>query len=413
MSTTMSGMQAGKRGRGSGGKGSRGDAGVRRNTRKSVRGGSGEGRQREQYYRQYDYMLLFMTVAIALFGVLMIYSASSYTASTSRFGDPLRFVSQQLRGLILGVVAMLFVSNFNYRELYLRKWNLVYTFYACCLVLQTLVLIPGIGIEHNGARRWLKIGVEFQPSEFTKIGVILFVAYAVYLSRKSLDSFAGFLRVMAYVFPAIILIAVENLSTAIIVAVIAVGMCFVASKKKQYFFICGALLFAAAAAYAMLGDSFRSGRITAWRNIETDPGGYQVLQGLYAIASGGITGSGLGESMQKLGYIPEAYNDMIFAVICEELGIVGAVLVMMAFLVLLWRIVMIACNAPDIFGSMICVGSMIHIAIQVLFNIAVVTNTIPSTGVPLPLISYGGTACAIMMFELGLVLGVSRQIKLK
>ena len=117
--------------------------------------------------------------------------------------------------------------------------------------------------------------------------------------------------------------------------------------------------------------------------------------------------------MQKLGYIPEAYNDMIFAVICEELGIVGAVLVMGAFLVLLWRIVMIACNAPDIFGSMICVGSMIHIAIQVLFNIAVVTNTIPSTGVPLPLISYGGTACAIMMLELGLVLGVSRQIKLK
>ena len=171
--------------------------------------------------------------------------------------------------------------------------------------------------------------------------------------------------------------------------------------------------FGLAAAYAMIGGGFRAGRITSWLDIENSEGGYQILQGLYAIASGGITGSGLGQSMQKLGYIPEAYNDMIFAVICEELGIVGAVLVMGAFLVLLWRIVMIACNAPDIFGSMICVGSMIHIAIQVLFNIAVVTNTIPSTGVPLPLISYGGTACAIMMLELGLVLGVSRQIKLK
>lgn len=372
-----------------------------------------ESGRREKYYRQYDYMLLFMTVAIAMFGVLMIYSASSYTASTSRFDDPFRFVSQQLKGLAVGVVAMLLVSNFDYKELYLGKLNLVYLFYAGCLVLQTIVLIPGIGVEHNGARRWLKIGVEFQPSEFTKIGVILFVAYAVYRSRRSLDSFWGFVRIMVYVAPAIVLIALENLSTAIIVTVISVGMCFVASKRKQYFIFCGIALFALAAAYAMIGGGFRAGRITAWQNIETDPRGYQILQGLYAIASGGITGSGLGESMQKLGYIPEAYNDMIFAVICEELGIVGAVFVMVAFLVLLWRIVMIACNAPDIFGSMLCVGSMIHIAIQVLFNIAVVTNTIPSTGVPLPLISYGGTACAIMMLELGLVLGVSRQIKLK
>jgi cell division protein FtsW len=372
-----------------------------------------EEARRERYYRQYDYMLLFITIAIALFGVLMIYSASSYTASTSRFDNPFRFVSQQLRGLVIGVAAMLVVSNFDYRELYLKKINFVTLFYVGCLVLQAVVLIPSVGIEHNGARRWLKLGVEFQPSEFTKIGVILFVAYAIYKCRRRMDEFTGFVALMLRVAPAIILIAKENLSTAIIVTVIAVGMCFVASKKKRYFIICGVALFGVAAAYAMIGGGFRASRITAWRNIETDSKGYQILQGLYAIASGGITGSGLGQSMQKLGYIPEAYNDMIFAVICEELGIVGAVLVMLAFLVLLWRIVMIACNAPDIFGSMICVGSMIHIAIQVLFNIAVVTNTIPSTGVPLPLISYGGTACAIMMLELGLVLGVSRQIKLK
>ena len=355
---------------------------------------AGERKKRERYYRQYDYMLLFMTVAIALFGILMIYSASSYTASTSRFGDPFRFVSQQLRGLILGVAAMLIISNLDYRELYLGKINWIYIFYGLCIAMQVAVLIPGIGIEHNGARRWLKIGVEFQPSEFTKIGVILFVAYAIYQSRRSMDTFTGFLKLIGvYVLPVVGLIAAENLSTAIIVGVIA-GV-------------------AAAAAYAMIGGGFRAGRITSWLDIENSPGGFQILQGLYAIASGGIHGSGLGESMQKLGYIPEAYNDMIFAVICEELGIVGAVMVMGAFLVLLWRIVMISCNAPDIFGSMVCAGSMIHIAIQVLFNIAVVTNTIPSTGVPLPLISYGGTACAIMMLELGLVLGVSRQIKLK
>ena len=375
---------------------------------------AGERKKRERYYRQYDYMLLFMTVAIALFGILMIYSASSYTASTSRFGDPFRFVSQQLRGLILGVAAMLIISNLDYRELYLGKINWIYIFYGLCIAMQVAVLIPGIGIEHNGARRWLKIGVEFQPSEFTKIGVILFVAYAIYQSRRSMDTFTGFLKLIGvYVLPVVGLIAAENLSTAIIVGVIAVGMCFVASKRKKYFIVCGIVGVAAAAAYAMIGGGFRAGRITSWLDIENSPGGFQILQGLYAIASGGIHGSGLGESMQKLGYIPEAYNDMIFAVICEELGIVGAVMVMGAFLVLLWRIVMISCNAPDIFGSMVCAGSMIHIAIQVLFNIAVVTNTIPSTGVPLPLISYGGTACAIMMLELGLVLGVSRQLKLK
>ena len=369
--------------------------------------------KREHYYYQSDYMLLFMTVAIALFGILMIYSASSYTASTSRFGNTYRFVSRQAVGMAGGVVCMLLMARIDYRELYLKKINLVYVFYAVCLILQTIVLIPGIGIEHNGARRWLKIGMEFQPSEFTKIGVIMFVAYAVYRSRKRLDTFKGFLKVMMYIAPAILLIAKENLSTAIIVTVIAVGMCFVASKRKRYFIVCGLAGFGLAAAYAMIGGGFRAGRITSWLDIENSPGGFQILQGLYAIASGGITGSGLGESMQKLGYSPEAYNDMIFAVICEELGIVGAVLVMIAFLVLLWRIVIIACNAPDIFGSMICVGVMIHIAIQVLFNIAVVTNTIPSTGVPLPLISYGGTACLIMMMEFGLVLSVSARIKRK
>lgn len=153
---------------------------------------AGERKKRERYYRQYDYMLLFMTVAIALFGILMIYSASSYTASTSRFGDPFRFVSQQLRGLILGVAAMLIISNLDYRELYLGKINWIYIFYGLCIAMQVAVLIPGIGIEHNGARRWLKIGVEFQPSEFTKIGVILFVAYAIYQSRRSMDTFTGF-----------------------------------------------------------------------------------------------------------------------------------------------------------------------------------------------------------------------------
>ncbi len=372
----------------------------------------------EKFHTQYDFMLLFMTIAIALFGVLMIYSASSFTASTSRFNDPYRFVTQQLIGLAMGVVAMILISTRDYQILLVRfrgiNMNLAQIFYLVALLLQGAVLVPSIGVEHNGARRWLDVGVtEIQPSEITKIAVILFVSYAVYQSRRALDSWKGFVRVMVYISLAIGLIAIENMSTAIIVGVIAVGMCFVASKRWNYFFATLGIVFVLAVAYLFLGESFRMGRVFAWLDVENDPMGYQVLQGLYAIASGGIFGSGLGESMQKLGYIPEAYNDMIFAVICEELGIVGAVLVMLAFLVLLWRIVIIACNAPDIFGSMICIGVLIHIAVQVILNIAVVTGTVPSTGVPLPLISYGGTAAAIMMAEMGLVLSVSNQVKLK
>ncbi len=374
--------------------------------------------KREKFYYQYDFLLLFITIAIALFGVLMIYSTSSYTAYV-KFDNPYRFVRQQLLGLVIGVAAMLLVSKIDY-QVFIQglgrlKINLIHILYWAAVIMQTIVLIPGIGIEANGARRWLKLGpVQFQPSEISKIAVIMFLAYAVYKSRRSLDSFLGFLRVAAYAGVLIVLVAAQNLSTAIIIAGITVGMCFVASKKKGYFLACGLALGGLSAAYIFLGAGFRASRITAWRDLENSgDAGMQILQGLYAIASGGIFGSGLGQSMQKLGYIPEAYNDMIFAVICEELGVVGAAMVMIAFLLLLWRIVLIACNAPDIFGSMLCIGVMIHIAVQVVLNIAVVTNTIPSTGVPLPFISYGGTASAIMMAEMGLVLGVSRQVKIK
>ena len=376
-----------------------------------------KGKGFERFHTQYDFMLLFMTIAIALFGVLMIYSSSSFTGA-SRFDDPYRFVKQQLLGLVVGIVVMLIVSLADYQVLVVKifggKLNLVELFYLCALILQVLVLIPGIGQEYNGARRWLRIGpVRFQPSEITKIALILFISYLVYLSRKKMDHWLGYVRAMIFSVAAIVPIAAENMSTAIIVAGIAVGMCFVASKRWKFLGVTLVSAFAVGGLYLLTGDEFRRQRITAWLNVESDPTGYQVLQGLYAIASGGVFGSGLGESMQKLGYIPEAYNDMIFAVICEELGIVGAVLVMLAFLVLFWRIVVIACNAPDIFGTMICVGVLIHIAIQVILNIGVVTGAIPSTGVPLPFISYGGTAASIMMVEMGLVLSVSNQVKLK
>jgi len=366
-------------------------------------------------FTQYDYMLLFMTAGIALFGVLMIYSAGYYKASV--FNQPFRFVKSQLMGLGIGFVLMIAISKIDYQifvQKIGRRYPLSLSHFAYIIAMGLQIAVLFIGAEHNGAKRWIEIGpIQFQPSEISKIAAILFISYAVYRNRRALDSFIGFLCIMAYMMPLIILIAKENLSSAIIIGGISVGMCFVASNKKGYFIVCGLLLVGLIAAYIIFGDPFRMERVQIWLNVETHPKSLQIKQGLYAIASGGLFGKGLGQSMQKLGYIPEAYNDMIFAVICEELGIVGAAIVILAFLVLFWRIVVIACHAPDIFGTMLCVGVMVQLAVQVVINVAVVTNSIPSTGIPLPFISYGGTSEMIMMTEMGLVLGVSRQIKQK
>lgn len=371
-------------------------------------------RQQVHFTRQYDFALLFLTIGIALFGVIMIYSAGYYTASLQN--NPFRYVKSQIFCLILGTIGMIIASMMDYQvfmqKIFRTKITLVHLLYLLAMFMQGIVLV--IGVEMNGAKRWLRIGpIQFQPSEVSKIAAILFIAYAVYQRRRDLDHFMGFVRIMIYMSPLILLILLENMSSAIIVMGITFGMCFVASKKKGYFI---AIILAAVAllgAVILMGEGFRLQRVRMWLDVENHAGAFQIRQGLYAIASGGLFGKGLGQSMQKLGFIPEAYNDMIFSVICEELGVVGAALVILAFLVLFWRIVVIACHAPDLFGTMLCVGVMIQLAIQVVINIAVVTNSIPSTGIPLPLISYGGTSAMIIMVEMGIVLGVSRQIKQK
>jgi cell division protein FtsW len=217
----------------------------------------------------------------------------------------------------------------------------------------------------------------------------------------------------------------SNLSSAIIVMGIAVLMCFVADPKyKKYFVLLFVVL--AIAAVAVIGvymiaqgqegtGNYRGDRVLAWLNPEafSDDDGFQTLQALYAIGSGGIWGKGLGQSMQKLGFLPEAQNDMVFSIICEELGLFGAFCVIILFLMLIWRFMFIANNAPDLFGAMLVVGVMAHFAIQVILNIAVVTNTIPNTGITLPFISYGGTSVVFLLAEIGLVLNVAGQIQIQ
>lgn len=367
----------------------------------------------KKFHSYYDYSLLFLTLFLVCFGLVMIYSTSSYNASRD-YGNPAYYLEKQGIFAVFGVVVMLIVSKIDYRfyitKLPVLKVKPVTLLFLFCILLQTYVLI--FGKEINGAKRWIDLGPlgRFQPSELSKIAVILFTAYIVNLSPVKLDKFKGFIRVVVFIAPLIVLVLIPNFSTALVMSAIMVAICFVASRKKLYFIASGIIMGGIGAAF-VFGVSYRSTRIDVWRNVETHPKGYQILQGLYAIASGGIFGKGLGESMQKLGFIPESHNDMIFSVICEELGLFGAVAVIMLFVLLVWRLFVIAINASDLYGGLIATGVLTHIAVQVLLNIAVVTNTIPSTGIPLPFISYGGSSLMVLLFEMGIALSVSNQIK--
>lgn len=373
----------------------------------------GKTKKKEVIESPLDVGLLMITLCLIAFGLLMIYSTSSYTSQV-RYGDSMYFLKKQIFGVAVGLAAMFVVMKIHYK-LYLNRLPLIrirfVTFiYWIAVTLQIMVLI--VGEEFNGAKRWLRIGgLSLQPSEITKIAVILIAAYYIQKNPTVLSKFRGLVRVIIPIGFLLALVIVENLSTAIVIGMIAIGMCFIAAKNKKLYIVLILAAIGGAALFIVLGDGFRMTRIRVWMDIENEPLGYQILQGLYAIASGGVFGTGLGESMQKLGFIPESHNDMIFSIVCEELGIVGAGIVLLMFGIMIWRIFKIAVSAPDLFSGMICAGVMIHIAAQVIINVAVVTNSIPSTGIPLPFISYGGTSIAILMAEMGLVLGISAKRK--
>lgn len=376
------------------------------------------GRDRERKQKKtsfYDYGLLFIVLFLVGFGLIMIYSTSYYTATIHKNGDSMYYLKRQGLMACAGIILMLIASKLDYRLLLkaIPKTKIPWAvfIYLVALVLQTYVLFGGVDI--NGARRWISLGPlgTFQPSDLSKAAVIILIAFMVNQKPRALDSLKGFVMISIPIGILLLLIAVENMSTAIVVGLILLLMCFIASKKIWYFFLMGGLAAGAGGLYVLLGEGFRMERFQIWLNVETHEKGGQILQGLYAIASGGAFGKGLGQSMQKLGYVPEAQNDMIFSIICEELGMFGAFAIMIIFILLFWHILQIAMNAPDLFGGMLCCGVLIHVAAQVLLNIAVVTNSIPSTGVALPFISYGGTSVLILLLEMGMVLSVSNRIR--
>ncbi|MBP5159370.1 MAG: FtsW/RodA/SpoVE family cell cycle protein [Lachnospiraceae bacterium] len=360
----------------------------------------------------YDITLFLLVLFICVFGLIMVYSTSSYNAYRF-YNDSQLYLTRQLKILGIGFAGMILLSIVDYHLFSKPLFNTKINATHILLVLATglMLFVTVSGYSAGGSARWIKLpgGFNLQPSEILKIAVILLAAYSVSaMSQKNRNRFAGFFRILLYVAIPVGLVAVENLTTAIIIFVIVAGICFVASMKNLMFVLTG-LGAGAVGALLIVFRGYRSERINIWLNVETASGGYQIMQGLYAIASGGLLGKGLGESMQKLGYIPEAHTDMIFSVICEELGMIGAIAVIALFLMVLWRLFRIAINAPDLFGGLIATGVLIHIAIQVLINIAVVTNLIPPTGIPLPLISYGGSSQIVFLGEIGIALSVSNQ----
>ncbi len=375
-----------------------------------------EKKQRKYVY--FDYNLLAVVIILICFGLVMLYSASAYEAANDpNINDDMYYFRRQAEISLASVFIALFISRINYRI----AVKAAPVFYVIALGLMAMVRYTPFGVTVNGARRWLNLGIQFQPAEISKIAVICMIPFLILKMGKKWERLRNVLLVFlvggiqafgAYYFT-------ENLSTAIIIFGICFFVIFLAHSRTVPF----VALMAGGAGLTGVGlvvlnrtvsssSDFRIRRILAWLQPENNlnSGGYQVLQGLYAIGSGGFFGKGLGNSTQKLSTIPEAQNDMIFSIICEELGLFGAIIVLLLFGYLLYRLFFIAQNAKDLCGSLIVMGVFVHVALQVILNICVVLNVIPTTGVTLPFVSYGGTSVLFLMSEIGLALSVSRRI---
>ena len=358
-------------------------------------------------YVREDYNALILVLLLVGFGLMMVFSTSSYKAN-QLFGNKAYWFIRQSIWAVIGTLVMLSISRFDYRKLS-RMPGLLTLAYGGMSLLLVLTLL--IGSVTKGSKRWLSLGpVSFQPSELSKVVMILFLARYLSEHEKQAKTLKGNFMALLLTIPIIGPVGIENASTSIILLAIAGIMVFVSSPWYKRFF---AMIFLGLITVTVIIGSraYRLERLVIWRDPEHHPKGLQTMQGLYAIGSGGLFGKGLGQSMQKMGFLPEPQNDMIFSIICEELGLFGAMIVMVLFLLLLYRFIKIALDCTDLYGTLIVVGVTAHLGIQIFINISVVTNTIPNTGIPLPFISYGGSSLFFLLTEIGFVLSVARHRK--
>ncbi|MFI3230845.1 MAG: putative peptidoglycan glycosyltransferase FtsW [bacterium] len=356
-----------------------------------------------------DPIIFVSLIILVMLGVIMVFSASYYVAKV-KYDDIYYYFTKQARFAILGFMALPIIIKINW-NIY-KKFSFIFYLISCFF----LLLVLAIGIEDNGAKRWLGIGsLTFQPSELGKVGLIMFLAKYLSDDEKILDTWLGFFKCCFIIAIPTCLTGIENTSTAIIMGIIGMCMLFVASPTIIYFIPFVGVGIAGIASIIIWGDAFRMARVQAWLDPFAEEviknTGYQIVQSLYAIASGGIFGLGIGQSRQKLGFIPEAQNDIIFSIICEELGVVGASIFIILFAMIIFRGYLLAIHSPKSYMSYTIIGIISMIAVQVIINIAVATNTMPNTGIPLPFISYGGTSLLIMIGCTGLVLNFSRYFK--
>ena len=377
-----------------------------------------------------DLPYLALVLILLGIGLVMLLSASSYAASMSKASqyDATFYFKRQAAFAVMGVIIMYVVSKFDY-----QRWRGLSPFVLLAAILLLIaVLIPGVGVSHNNATRWLRLGIEFQPSEIAKIGVVLFFSASLCKRDQRRHTLKGRYRepvqslrkfwywsdlhdiwylVLILLMIAVLLMLEPHLSGAILVFAAAAAILF-AAGIKLFWFALGGGLGAVGVWFILVVIGYNGARIQTWQNPWWDPGdqSYQILQSIYAVASGGLNGLGLGLSRQKYSYLPEEQNDFIFAIVCEELGFIGAAIIIALFALLIIRGYWLALHARDRFGALIIVGITTLLAVQVFLNIAVVTNLIPATGISLPFFSYGGTALIIQLAEMGIVLSVSRQI---
>ena len=360
--------------------------------------------KKEKKEKPFDFILFITVLLMLCLGIIMVLSASS-PSSLAETGSSYSYVKTQAVSAAAGIVLMLFISRIDYR-VYSKFYKIIY---VVGILLLLAVLIPGLGHSANGATRWINLGfTTIQPSELVKVGLIIF--YATYLTKhkeelKKMTS--GFIKPLLFVVPVIlILVLVQNhLSASLVIIAIVSIMMLMAGTRLRYFLTVGivGLVVGGIGLFLMaqMGNQggFRIARIISfldpWQDAQGT--GWQIIQSLYAIGSGGLFGAGLGNSTQKYLYIPEPHNDFIFSVLAEELGFVGCVAVILLFAIFIWRGIVIAMKAPDMLGSLIAVGITAQVGIQAIINIAVVTSSIPNTGMPLPFFSYGGTALLILL----------------
>ena len=358
--------------------------------------------------QRHDNVFLTMVLVVLLVGLVMMFSASYVTAYFDE-GDSYYYIVRQGIFAVIGVIGMLILSRINYKKIF-NKYTIGFYYIICALA---LLLVLFIGVGDNGETRWINLGfTTVQPSEFAKLGVILLLAY--YLSNNVQDlkkPLRGvFIPIGIIGIIAALVLAEPHLSGTILIVGVGFVMMFVAGCNGTWLGILG-VVGAAGLTYVCMATDYMRARVEIWRDPWSDAlgKGYQTIQSLYAIGSGGLTGLGLGQSRQKYLYLPKPQNDYVFSICGEELGFIGCLIIMVLFVILICRGFRIAMRADSKFGSLLAFGITFRLALQVLLNIAVVTNAIPCTGIPLPFFSSGGTALVVQLAEMGILLSISRQ----